>query len=91
MTIRSPIPPPNQRDAFGLEPLPGQGDEESETDRRLRIFRERIADAETDKVLKTIDGDWLKARAAYDDDTAAGIDSLIAARRRELQGGEGGK
>jgi hypothetical protein len=64
--------------------------EESETDRRLRVFRERIADAETAKVLKTIDTDWVNARAAYDDATASEIDGLIAAKRRELSG-EGGK
>jgi hypothetical protein len=64
--------------------------EETESSKRLRIFRGRIADAENDKVLRTIDKDWVLARAAYDDDTCAEIDGLIGARRRELVG-EGGE
>jgi hypothetical protein len=74
----------------------GEGDpaaaEQSESERRLTVFRERIAAADGKKALDAIDKDWVLARAAYDDATAAEIDGLIAARKRELaapQGGEG--
>ena len=48
----------------------------------------RIEDAATLKVVKAIDADWVKARAAYDDEAAAEIDGLIADKRRELGEGE---
>jgi recombination protein RecT len=62
--------------------------EESELDARLHNFRLRIEDAATLKVVKAIDADWVKARAAYDDEAAAEIDGLISAKRRELGEGE---
>jgi recombination protein RecT len=56
----------------------------SPTDEKLANIRNSIAAAKNDKGLAAIDGEWVKARAAYDDDTAAEIDGLIAERRKEL-------
>lgn len=64
--------------------------EESESDRRLKVFRERIQAADSAATLKAIDKDWQNAMAAYDDATAAEIDAELAARRKALAG-EGGQ
>lgn len=63
------------------DPIPS---EESESDRRLRAFRDKIAAAKNAQGLKAVDGEWLNVRAAYDDLIAAEIDGLINARRKEL-------
>lgn len=62
---------------------------ESELDARLRGFREKIDAALNTKGLAAVDGEWVNARAAYDDETAAEIDGLITDKRRSLSGGEG--
>jgi recombination protein RecT len=58
--------------------------EVSPTEEKLANIRNSIAAAKNDKGLAAIDGEWVKARAAYDDDVAAEIDGLIAERRKEL-------
>lgn len=71
---------PEADEASAAEP------EESESDRRLKVFRERIQAADTAATLKAIDKDWQNAMAAYDDATAAEIDAELAARRKALAG-----
>jgi hypothetical protein len=63
--------------------------EQSPTEAKLVEIRGGIIAARNAKYLDTIDGDWIKARAAYDDETAAEIDNLIAAKRRAFAEGEG--
>jgi recombination protein RecT len=58
--------------------------EVSPTEEKLANIRNSIAAAKNDKGLAAIDGEWVKARAAYDDETASEIDGLIAERRKEL-------
>jgi hypothetical protein len=86
----------DNRDAFGLEPLPEQSaepeqpaDDESPAAIFLVKIRGQIAAAKNPAYLKSTDEEWTKNRAAYDDATAAEVDGLITAKRRELQGGEG--
>lgn len=67
------------------------GDEESPITAKLREIRGGINAAKNLKYLAAVDKEWVNARAAYDDETVAEIDGLISAKRRELQGGEGGK
>lgn len=63
--------------------------EEFELDARLRGFREKIDAALNTKGLAAVDGEWVNARAAYDDETAAEIDGLITDKRKSLSSGEG--
>jgi recombination protein RecT len=58
--------------------------EVSPAEEKLENVRRSIAAAKNVKGLDAVDGDWVKHRATYDDDTAAEIDGLIAARRREF-------
>jgi len=64
-------------------------EEESETDARLRILRERIAAATTPAELKKVDTDWMKASAAYDDDTQKDVNAALTAKGKALR--EGGQ
>jgi recombination protein RecT len=56
---------------------------------KLKEIRGGINAAKNAKYLDTVDGDWIKARAAYNDETAAEIDGLIAAKRRAFAEGKG--
>jgi recombination protein RecT len=95
---QSEDPAEENRDAFGLEPLPEtQADtaadapaEESLTDKAIREARAGIKASKNASYLKGVEDKWLIARGAVDDATASEIDGLIAAKRRELSG-EGGK
>jgi recombination protein RecT len=70
-------------ETFGEE-VAEESDEPSPTDAKLDNIRASIAAAKNAKGIAAVDGEWVKARAAYDDDVAAEIDELIAERRREL-------
>lgn len=59
-------------------------EEPSPAEAKLASIRASIADVKNSKGLAAVDGEWVKARAAYDDDTVAEIDGLIAERRKEL-------
>jgi recombination protein RecT len=61
-----------------------EADEPSPTNAKLDNIRKSIAAAKNAKGIAAVDGEWVKARAAYDDETAAEIDGLIAERRKEL-------
>lgn len=61
-----------------------QDSEESPTEIKLREYREQIEATGTPAALKKVDEDWVKNRAAFDDDAAAGIDKLITAKRNAL-------
>jgi len=66
---------------------PGEpADDLSPAEQFLRTLRESIEAAEDKAALKAVDANWAKNRAAYDDDTAAGIDALITAKRKALAG-----
>lgn len=58
--------------------------EESPTEAKLKSIRASIAAAKNAAGLKHVDAEWVNARGAYDDDTAAEIDGLISAKRGEL-------
>jgi hypothetical protein len=82
----------------GAEPEPAeQADQpndtadESPTDAKLREIREKIAAADTIAALKKVDDEWVKARGAYDETTAKGVDGLFTAKRRELAAPQGGE
>lgn len=66
------------------EPAEDAAPEGSPTEAKLANIRASIAAAKNEKGLAAVDSDWVKARAAYDDETAAEIDGLFAARRREI-------
>lgn len=73
-------------DAGGDDAGGDQAEEEDESARRLRGFREDIDLVKTAKQLKAVDDRWVNARAAYDDEAAAEIDGLINAKRKSLAG-----
>jgi recombination protein RecT len=62
-----------------------EGEGESLADQKLAEIRASIAAAKNVRGLDAVDGEWVKARAAYDDLTAAHVDAAITARRRELR------
>lgn len=57
-------------------------DGQSLTDERLTTFRTQIAAAANERGLKAVEGEWVNARAAYDDATAAEVEAMIAERRK---------
>lgn len=60
------------------------GADETPSEQRLAKFREQIAAAKNLKGLVAVDGEWVKHRGAFDDETAGEIDALIAERRKAL-------
>jgi phage recombination protein Bet len=60
--------------------------EESPSAVALSGIRVKIAAAKNLAGLKHVDAEWVNARAAYDDETVAEVDGLLAARRGELAG-----
>lgn len=62
-------------------------EEESPSDRTLRLVKEQIAAAKNVKGLAAVENEWLnKSRIAFDDDVAGEVDRLFAARKREFSG-----
>lgn len=61
--------------------------QESPSDVWLHGIRQKIGAAKTVKGLIAVDAEWVNARAAYDDDTAASVDALMTQRRKALQAG----
>src|SRR5690606_2195323 len=64
-------------------------DELSPAEQFLASIRGKIEAAGDKAALKKADDEWTKNRAAYDDTTTGEVDGLIAAKRRELSGGQG--
>lgn len=63
---------------------------ESPSQEMLRKIRDKIAAAKNAKGLAAVEGEWVnRHRIAFDDATAATVDAEFAAKRHELQGGEG--
>lgn len=76
---------PDSADEQGDSEADDGGEGESLADQKLAEIRAAIAAAKNVRGLDAVDGEWVKARAAYDDLTAAHVDAAITARRRELK------
>jgi hypothetical protein len=68
----------------------GAPEPESPSQEMLRKIRDQIAAAKNAKGLAAVEGEWVnRHRIAFEDATAAAVDAEFAAKRHELQGGEG--
>lgn len=68
----------------------GEGFTDDESTTRLANIRNSIAAAKNAKGMQHVEAEWGNARAAYDDDTVAEIEQLIAERKRAIERREEG-
>jgi hypothetical protein len=87
--IAAKAPASDEENPFS-DNAPDEETADDETTTRLANIRNSIAAAKNAKGMQHVEAEWGNARAAYDDDTVAEIEQLIAERKRAIERREEG-